>query len=274
MLTLNPNHYVHSATDATAYPHFADAKDIEALKQFDHILWVQHAVSGIWWPWLAAGEIIEYLAVLDKGLNTLTEQQTKFGIDLGLLYDVALVNIERSAFQARLVLSRKKVEAQGYCKLSSITFPTYYNTVNYWTQTVESQLVRDTQVARRVNMHNAALFRVIHRQLTALVAQVVTEAIKPSYCYLSKYEPGAVLEKHVDRPQCRWNASVQFARTDKIWPIYVERNGESIEILADLGEVVIYQGSELPHWRDALPMGTATICFFHFVAQDFQGTLD
>lgn len=81
------------------------------------------------------------------------------------------------------------------------------------------------------------------------------------------------LVEHTDRAQCKWNASIAFARTADLWPIYVEVPSGVKEIRAELGEVVVYRGTDIPHWREPLPAGTATVCFFHFVNQPYQGTL-
>jgi hypothetical protein len=59
------------------------------------------------------------------------------------------------------------------------------------------------------------------------------------------------------------------------WPIYLEVHGKVHEVRLGLGDAVIYRGTTIPHWRDALPQGqTATVCFYHFVRHDFVGKLD
>jgi len=56
--------------------------------------------------------------------------------------------------------------------------------------------------------HNDELFRFLHRQTGYLFRHVTGEMIIPSYTYLSAYREDADLERHVDRPQCVWNASL------------------------------------------------------------------
>jgi hypothetical protein len=41
------------------------------------------------------------------------------------------------------------------------------------------------------------------------------------------------------------------------------------------GQMVLYAGTELPHWRDELPADRwVTNFFFHFVEESFEGSLD
>ena len=105
-------------------------------------------------------------------------------------------------------------------------------------------------------------------------------AVIASYCYLSCYEAGSVLARHKDRPQCAYNLSLVLDMTGPVgepepWPIYVEIDGHPEPILLRVGDAVAYSGTELWHWREALPWGQrAIVCFFHFVPEDFSGSLD
>jgi hypothetical protein len=37
---------------------------------------------------------------------------------------------------------------------------------------------------------------------------------------------------------------------------------------------LVYRGRRLPHWREALPDGcSSSSMFFHYVLQDFEGSL-
>ena len=58
------------------------------------------------------------------------------------------------------------------------------------------------------------------------------------------------------------------------WPIFLEIDGETKELLLQMGDTVLYQGTKIPHWRDELPTGyETTAVFFHFVNKKFQGSL-
>jgi alkylated DNA repair dioxygenase AlkB len=137
----------------------------------------------------------------------------------------------------------------------------------------------DGQVEKRSVAQDEAVAKFLHHQLVPLLNRIVVDPIKASYCYLAVYEPGAVLTRHTDRPQCQWNLSMPLdadPETDatSAWPIYLEVDGKPREVRLGLGDAVLYRGTELFHWRDAQPAGhRCTVCFFHFVSDDFEGSL-
>jgi hypothetical protein len=48
-----------------------------------------------------------------------------------------------------------------------------------------------------------------------------------------------------------------------------------VTVFQAIGDALLYRGRELPHSRDALPEGhTSTSIFFHYVREDFAGSLD
>ena len=138
----------------------------------------------------------------------------------------------------------------------------------------------DGQVALRSAIHNQSTIASLHHGLAAVVSSICDAPVIASYCYLSCYEQGAVLEKHRDRPQCAYNLSLVLDMDGpnaepEPWPIYLEIDGQPEAVLLQIGDGLVYSGTELWHWRDALPEGQrAIVCFFHFVPQDFAGSLD
>ena len=137
----------------------------------------------------------------------------------------------------------------------------------------------DTQVELRSGIYKERTIASVHHGLAKLISSICDETVLDSYCYLCCYEAGSVLDRHVDRPQCAYNFSMVFdmdgpdGEPDP-WPIYLELDGHPEAVLLSAGDGVLYQGTELYHWRDALPEGQrAIICFFHFVPEDFTGSL-
>jgi hypothetical protein len=137
----------------------------------------------------------------------------------------------------------------------------------------------DGQVELRASLHNEPTIASIHNGLAGLLTRIIGEKMLASYCFLGCYEAGAVLERHTDRPQCAYNLSIVFDmyspdEEPDPWPIYVEIDGEPVAVNLNIGDGLMYPGTELFHWRNALPANQrAIICFFHFVPEDFQGSL-
>lgn len=141
----------------------------------------------------------------------------------------------------------------------------------------------DAQVARRYAIQNEPVSCYLHRQLTGLVQQVAGERVKPTYAYFSSYQPGAILRPHLDRRQCEYSVSLLVdympePQDVSPWPLFLKelgRDGRTVPINLGLGDAVLYKGRELMHYRDALPLGhCSSSIFFHYVRQDFSGSLN
>jgi len=154
----------------------------------------------------------------------------------------------------------------------------------------------DPQVRSRYRQHNEPLAAFLHKSLQPLMSLMAGVEVIPSYVYAASYKDGAVLDPHVDRPQCEYSISFQVdyepETTDQIspWALCVEPLGETgisdigwDTINADAarkfnlasGDALFYKGCELVHYRSALPDGArSTSLFFHFVPADFSGSLD
>ena len=117
--------------------------------------------------------------------------------------------------------------------------------------------------------------RRLHARLTELVASIVGEPLEPSYCILARYEPGARLQRHVDRAQCAWNLSLvldaqSVEGTATPWPLHLETSSGIHAVELRPGQAAIFPGTRVPHWREPLPAGNqTTIAFYHFVSPGF-----
>ena len=97
------------------------------------------------------------------------------------------------------------------------------------------------------------------------VEEVTNLELFPTYSFYRVYRKGAVLKKHLDRPSCEISTTVFLGRSDETsWPIFMQNTPISLE----RGQMVVYRGCELEHWRDAMP-GTEDSWhvqgFFHYV---------
>ena len=135
----------------------------------------------------------------------------------------------------------------------------------------------DAQVAGRYGWHNEHLARFFHHQLTDYIGRIVGVAVKPSYAYVSAYQGGAVLERHVDREQCEFTVSLLIERSAEgemvEWPLYFDTPDGTIEVFQVVGEAVLFRGTQLPHYRPPLADGqTYMSLLLHYVPADFSRT--
>jgi hypothetical protein len=179
----------------------------------------------------------------------------------------------------RAALFKKK----GYAPVSSLIHPFHVAALRrYYRHQIRQGAIRlgDRQSSRRYVAHNEAVARFFHHQIGHAVSAIVGEAIKPSYVYLASYLEGAELEKHTDREQCEFSVTLclDFSPEPDLatsWPIRFETGQGKLAVYQALGDGLVYRGTQVPHYRHALPAGcTSTSIFFHYVREDFAGTLD
>ena len=88
----------------------------------------------------------------------------------------------------------------------------------------------------------------------------------PTYSYARIYKKGDVLHRHKDRFSCEVSATMNLGG-DK-WPICLEPSGEvgmkGVEIKLNPGDMLIYRGQDLEHWREKFNGNDCAQVFLHY----------
>ena len=110
----------------------------------------------------------------------------------------------------------------------------------------------------------------LHLQPT--MEQLTGLSLLPTYSYLRVYETGAVLVSHKDRHACEISASVTLGYdAQELWPIWLEVHQQERSITLHRGDMLVYKGRELAHWRERFNGNYWIQAFFHYV--DANGPL-
>jgi len=94
----------------------------------------------------------------------------------------------------------------------------------------------------------------------------------PTYSYWRLYITGNDLKRHKDRPSCEYSTTLFLGYDvsnvdDKNynWPIFIKSyNGEEKSVLLNPGDMVIYKGDDLEHWRDKYEGLNHAQVFLHY----------
>ena len=89
--------------------------------------------------------------------------------------------------------------------------------------------------------------------------------LTPQFSYTRIYKKGDILVKHTDRPSCEISATLNLGGDP--WSIYLEPD---IEVKLTPGDILIYLGCELFHWRDKFKGDTHIQTFLHYNSTDSQ----
>ena len=98
-------------------------------------------------------------------------------------------------------------------------------------------------------------------KLRSTVEENTGLSLYPTNSFCRVYRSGAILKEHVDRGACEISASLflgyNYGDDDFSWPLFID--GESISM--SVGDMVIYRGMDLNHWREDL--GLRDENFYH-----------
>jgi len=173
--------------------------------------------------------------------------------------------------------------ARGYAPLRELIHPFQVAALRrYYRYLIRTGAIQlgDGQSPRRYVAHNEPVAGYFHHQLTRAVSSIVGEAVKPSYVYLASYVSGAELPKHTDREQCEFSVTfcLDFSPEPVLetpWPIRLDTPQGDVTVYQALGDGLAYRGTRVPHYRDVLGADqSSTSIFFHYVAADYNGSLD
>ena len=75
------------------------------------------------------------------------------------------------------------------------------------------------------------------------------------------------MKKHVDRPACEISATLCIKKKED-WPITLQSNEKEISIELEEGDMIVYNGLNIPHWRDAYTGDRHYQIFLHYVDEN------
>jgi len=110
-------------------------------------------------------------------------------------------------------------------------------------------------------------FEALMQMLTPRVSQVVGHELAPTYSFMRYYYPGAVMKTHLDRPACETSMTLTLDLQGEPWPIWIrDFNGQAHSVSIPERSAVVYQGTQLEHWREPYTQGDRTVqVFLHWV---------
>jgi len=88
----------------------------------------------------------------------------------------------------------------------------------------------------------------------------------PAYTYARIYKKGDELKRHKDRFSCEISTTMNLGGDP--WPIYLEPSGKEgmkgIKVNLKQGDMLVYSGCELEHWRNKFKGKECVQVFLHY----------
>ena len=98
------------------------------------------------------------------------------------------------------------------------------------------------------------------------VENITGAKLTPQYTFYRLYTEGTELKKHTDRESCEISSTLCLGYdADYSWPIWIkDKKGNEVPVETNPGDMVIYKGCELEHWREPFKGNNHAQVFMHY----------
>ena len=126
----------------------------------------------------------------------------------------------------------------------------------------------DSQVPNTYSIYGDVAMETLLMKVKPLMEKETGLNLIPTYAYARVYKRGDVLKKHIDRPSCKISTTMNLG--GEKWPIYLKTD-KVIKVELSPGDMLIYSGCELEHWREPFEGENCGQVFLHYNDLDTQG---
>jgi hypothetical protein len=107
-------------------------------------------------------------------------------------------------------------------------------------------------------------FDMLMEKLRPRIQKEIKLELIPTYSYARIYTKGDCLPKHVDREECEISSTLSLGGNP--WNLYLrgKDSTQNIKISLKMGDLVIYRGLEMLHWRNTFKKDLCFQLFFHY----------
>ena len=125
---------------------------------------------------------------------------------------------------------------------------------------------QEEQIPNTFATYGDVLFDVLMLKIQPIMERSTKLKLQPAYTYARIYKKGDELKRHKDRFSCEISTTMNLGGDD--WPIYLEPSGEvgkkGVRVDLKPGDMLVYSGCELEHWRNAFKGKECAQLFLHY----------
>jgi hypothetical protein len=116
----------------------------------------------------------------------------------------------------------------------------------------------DTQIPNTYSIYGDPAFDTLLMKMLPVMKKETGLDVVPTYSYARMYKKGDELKKHKDRPSCEISTTLNLGGDP--WPIFLENN----KVMLETGDMLIYEGCKLEHWREPFEGDNCGQVFLHY----------
>jgi hypothetical protein len=124
----------------------------------------------------------------------------------------------------------------------------------------------DPQVPNTYSHYGDIVMETLLVKLHPLMQEITKLKLSPNYSYARIYKKNDILKRHKDRFSCEISTTLNLGGDS--WPIYLEPSGKNglkgIKVNLKQGDMLIYRGNELEHWREPFEGKDCAQVFLHY----------
>ena len=137
----------------------------------------------------------------------------------------------------------------------------------------------DLQVSNTFSCYADHVMETLLMKVLPKMQQETGLQLIPTYSYARLYKKGDKLRRHRDRPSCEVSTTLHLGGAK--WPIFIDGTGtQSVideykeihkpnapagtKVLLEVGDMLVYSGCELEHWREPLEGEVCGQVFLHY----------
>lgn len=123
----------------------------------------------------------------------------------------------------------------------------------------------DISVPKSFSLYSPIFFESLLLNMRETISDIVEKELYPCYSYGRIYYNGSLLKKHLDRPSCEYSSTICIHQ-EVPWSFYVEDcEGNPVAIDLNPGDMCVYSGCKIKHWRNKYAGDNHIQCFLHYV---------
>ena len=138
---------------------------------------------------------------------------------------------------------------------------------------------RDEQIPETYSQYSNIAMETLMLKCQPEMEKVTGLKLYPAYTYARIYKKGDELKRHKDRPSCEISTTLNLGG-DK-WSIFIDPTGsdnvideyknihkpnapKGEEVVLEVGDMLVYSGCELEHWREPFEGNVCGQVFLHY----------
>ena len=126
---------------------------------------------------------------------------------------------------------------------------------------------KDEQIPNTFSCYGDTFMETLMMKVLPVMEKHTALKLLPTYSYTRAYKKGDELKRHKDRPSCQISTTLHLGGNE--WPIYIDpTGGDNVptgnRVDLKIGDMLVYSGCELEHWREAFEGNVCVQTFLHY----------